>query len=83
MIDTNALKVNNVLGHQVGHIPKEIASALSPMIDENEIRIEGLYILLVRCLLLFFTPTRIHTHIKLLLLSSLSQQEQSTADAGP
>ncbi|CAJ0823556.1 5109_t:CDS:10 [Entrophospora sp. SA101] len=39
--DSNALRVDNILGNQVGHIPRDIARILAPMIDLNEIRIEG------------------------------------------
>ncbi|CAG8539788.1 2666_t:CDS:1 [Funneliformis caledonium] len=39
--DRNALRVDNTLGVQVGHIPRDAASALAPLIDNGSIRIEG------------------------------------------
>ncbi|PKC65170.1 hypothetical protein RhiirA1_420754 [Rhizophagus irregularis] len=39
--DRNALRVDNILGDQVGHIPKDLAKILAPLIDNGDIRIEG------------------------------------------
>ncbi|XP_071999196.1 helicase-like transcription factor isoform X1 [Engystomops pustulosus] len=39
--DRNAVKVNNVNGEQVGHIKKELAAALSPVMDRKLVKIEG------------------------------------------
>ncbi|XP_040283968.1 helicase-like transcription factor [Bufo bufo] len=39
--DRNAVKVNNVNGEQVGHIRKELAAALTPIMDQKLVRIEG------------------------------------------
>ncbi|GES75403.1 SNF2 family helicase [Rhizophagus clarus] len=39
--DRNALRVDNILGVQVGHIPKDLAKLLAPLIDNGNIRIEG------------------------------------------
>ncbi|KAK1831796.1 putative SWI/SNF-related matrix-associated actin-dependent regulator of chromatin subfamily A member 3-like 1 [Podospora conica] len=42
--DANAIRVDNVFGDQIGHIPRTIASKLSPYIDNGDIDIEGILI---------------------------------------
>ncbi|KAK0746699.1 RAD5-like protein [Schizothecium vesticola] len=42
--DPNAIRVDNVFGHQIGHIPRTIASKLAPYIDNGDIDIEGMLI---------------------------------------
>ncbi|CAH2246897.1 helicase-like transcription factor isoform X1 [Pelobates cultripes] len=39
--DRNAVKVNNINGEQVGHIKKELAAALSYIMDNKLARVEG------------------------------------------
>ncbi|KAK3936758.1 putative SWI/SNF-related matrix-associated actin-dependent regulator of chromatin subfamily A member 3-like 1 [Diplogelasinospora grovesii] len=39
--DSNAIRVDNVFGNQIGHIPRLVAAKLAPYIDRNEITIEG------------------------------------------
>ncbi|KAK4233595.1 RAD5-like protein [Achaetomium macrosporum] len=39
--DSNAIRVDNVLGHQIGHIPRTIAAKLAPYMDRDEIAIEA------------------------------------------
>ena len=39
--DRNAVKVENVYGQQVGHIKRQMAEALSYIVDNNYARIDG------------------------------------------
>ena len=39
--DFNAIRVDNVLGQQVGHIKKEQAAVLASIVDSNKAKIEG------------------------------------------
>ncbi|KAJ3329772.1 hypothetical protein HDU93_000786, partial [Gonapodya sp. JEL0774] len=39
--DANAIRVDNVAGTQVGHIPREIASIVAPLMDDKSVRLEG------------------------------------------
>lgn len=39
--DRNAVCVNNVRGEKVGHIKREMAKALAPIMDKNLARVEG------------------------------------------
>ncbi|KAL1741859.1 SNF2 family N-terminal domain-containing protein [Schizophyllum fasciatum] len=39
--DRNAIRVSNIAGSQVGHIPKNVASRLAPLLDRGEITVEG------------------------------------------
>lgn len=39
--DSNAIQVVNISGTQVGHIPRNVASKLAPLIDRNYVTIEG------------------------------------------
>lgn len=39
--DRNAIRVSNIAGSQVGHIPKNVASNLAPLLDRGEITVEG------------------------------------------
>jgi hypothetical protein len=39
--DNNAIRVNNVMGSQIGHLPRTVVSKLAPYIDSEEITIEG------------------------------------------
>ena len=42
MVDVrNAIKVENIGGSQVGHIPRNIAAKLAPLMDRREITVEG------------------------------------------
>ncbi|PNH26443.1 hypothetical protein BJF96_g10255 [Verticillium dahliae] len=38
--DSNALQVTNVLGDQIGHIPRNVAAKLAPYLDRGEIILE-------------------------------------------
>ncbi|KAG7145969.1 Helicase-like transcription factor [Verticillium longisporum] len=38
--DSNALQVANVLGDQIGHIPRNVAAKLAPYLDRGEIILE-------------------------------------------
>ena len=39
--DRNAIRVSNIAGSQVGHIPKNVAARLAPLLDRGEITVEG------------------------------------------
>ena len=39
--DPNAIQVLNISGTQVGHIPRNISSRLAPLIDRNQVTVEG------------------------------------------
>ncbi|KAK3390577.1 helicase-like protein [Podospora didyma] len=39
--DANAIRVDNVFGDQIGHIPRGTAAKLAPYLDNNEIEIEA------------------------------------------
>lgn len=39
--DRNALRVDNVLGAQVGHIPRKLMEKLAPYIDSGYVNLEG------------------------------------------
>ncbi|KAJ3488930.1 hypothetical protein NLI96_g2471 [Meripilus lineatus] len=39
--DRNAIKVENIGRAQVGHIPKQVAARLAPLMDRNQITVEG------------------------------------------
>lgn len=39
--DSNAIRVDNVAGHQIGHIPRRVAEKLSKYIDNRWLRVEG------------------------------------------
>ncbi|KAH6631439.1 SNF2 family N-terminal domain-containing protein [Chaetomium tenue] len=40
--DPNAIRVDNVLGRQIGHIPRTVAEKLAPYLDNNDITIEAI-----------------------------------------
>ncbi|KAK0620314.1 RAD5-like protein [Immersiella caudata] len=40
--DSNAIRVDNVFGHQIGHIPRTIALKLAPYMDSGEVDVEGI-----------------------------------------
>ncbi|KAK4097378.1 RAD5-like protein [Parathielavia hyrcaniae] len=40
--DSNAIRVDNVLGRQIGHIPRTVAAKLAPYLDSGEIAIEAI-----------------------------------------
>ncbi|KAK4121600.1 RAD5-like protein [Parathielavia appendiculata] len=40
--DSNAIRVDNVLGRQIGHIPRAVAAKLAPYLDSGEIAIEAI-----------------------------------------
>ncbi|KAH6672708.1 SNF2 family domain-containing protein [Plectosphaerella plurivora] len=40
--DTNAIQVTNVMGHQIGHIPRTVAAKIAPYMDRGDIFIEGI-----------------------------------------
>lgn len=40
--DSNAIRVDNVLGAQIGHLPRTVAAKLAPYIDNGDINIEGM-----------------------------------------
>ncbi|KAB5572425.1 helicase-like protein [Coniochaeta sp. 2T2.1] len=42
--DENAIRVDNVLGQQIGHIPRTVASKLAPYLDNGDIAIEAVLI---------------------------------------
>lgn len=37
----NAIQVKNIAGQQVGHIPRENASNLAPLLDQRLVTVEG------------------------------------------
>lgn len=39
--DRNAIRVNNVMGQQIGHLPRTLVAKLAPYIDQNDLVIEG------------------------------------------
>ncbi|KAL2189334.1 RAD5-like protein [Thermothelomyces heterothallicus CBS 203.75] len=39
--DSNAIRVDNVLGRQIGHIPRAVAAKLAPYMDSEEIAVEA------------------------------------------
>ncbi|KAK4165276.1 putative SWI/SNF-related matrix-associated actin-dependent regulator of chromatin subfamily A member 3-like 1 [Cladorrhinum sp. PSN259] len=39
--DSNAIRINNVLGQQVGHLPRNVAAKLAPYLDNGDLAIEG------------------------------------------
>ncbi|KAH9941011.1 SNF2 family N-terminal domain-containing protein [Amylocystis lapponica] len=39
--DRNAIQVKNIGGTQVGHIPRQIAAKLAPLLDQNRVTVEG------------------------------------------
>ncbi|KAF3482406.1 DNA repair protein RAD5 [Arthroderma uncinatum] len=39
--DSNAVRVDNVMGHQIGHLPRVLVSRLAPYMDSNELMVEG------------------------------------------
>ncbi|KAI0484644.1 hypothetical protein GGR56DRAFT_614726 [Xylariaceae sp. FL0804] len=39
--DPNAIRVDNIMGAQIGHIPRNLAAKLAPYLDRNEIILEG------------------------------------------
>jgi SWI/SNF-related matrix-associated actin-dependent regulator of chromatin subfamily A3 len=39
--DRNAIQVMNISGAQVGHIPRNIALKLAPLMDRNLVSVEG------------------------------------------
>ncbi|KAK2624421.1 hypothetical protein QTJ16_006371 [Diplocarpon rosae] len=40
--DSNAIRINNVQGTQIGHIPRNLASKLAPLMDARSIVLEGI-----------------------------------------
>ncbi|KAF2015748.1 hypothetical protein BU24DRAFT_422060 [Aaosphaeria arxii CBS 175.79] len=40
--DSNAIRVLNVQGEQIGHIPRTIAAKLAPYMDDRSLRVEGI-----------------------------------------
>lgn len=41
--DSNALLVRNATGTQVGHVPASVSKHLSPLIDQQKIKVEGTF----------------------------------------
>lgn len=39
--DKNAIQVLNISGEKVGHIPRNVAGKLAPLIDSNRVVVEG------------------------------------------
>ncbi|KAH8681304.1 SNF2 family N-terminal domain-containing protein [Xylariales sp. PMI_506] len=39
--DRNAIRVDNVMGAQIGHLPRKLVEKLAPYIDRNDIVLEG------------------------------------------
>ncbi|KAJ1333638.1 SMARC subfamily A3 [Microdochium nivale] len=39
--DSNAIRIDNVMRRQIGHLPRTLAKKLAPYIDKNEIVMEG------------------------------------------
>ncbi|PGH23389.1 hypothetical protein AJ80_02499 [Polytolypa hystricis UAMH7299] len=42
--DTNAIRVDNVMGRQIGHLPRQIAAKLAPYLDSKDLIAEGMLI---------------------------------------
>lgn len=39
--DSNAIRVDNVMRNQIGHLPRTVAAKLAPLIDQGDIILEG------------------------------------------
>jgi len=39
--DRNAIRVLNINGIQVGHIPRNVAVKLAPLLDQSKVSVEG------------------------------------------
>ncbi|EFW16478.1 hypothetical protein D8B26_005802 [Coccidioides posadasii str. Silveira] len=39
--DSNAIRIDNVMGDQIGHLPRQLASKLAPYIDSADLLVEG------------------------------------------
>ena len=39
--DTNAIRIDNVLREQIGHLPRQVAAKLVPLIDNGSLLVEG------------------------------------------
>lgn len=39
--DSNAIQIKNIGMRQVGHLPRNVASKLASMLDQNQITVEG------------------------------------------
>ncbi|KAK9776630.1 putative SNF2 family N-terminal domain-containing protein [Seiridium cardinale] len=39
--DPNAIRVNNVMGQQIGHLPRTLVTKLAPYVDQDDIVLEG------------------------------------------
>ncbi|KAJ5146290.1 uncharacterized protein N7515_000854 [Penicillium bovifimosum] len=39
--DSNAIRITNVMGAQIGHIPREVAARLAPYMDARDLLLEG------------------------------------------
>ena len=50
--DRNAIRITNVQGNQIGHIPRQVAAKLAPYMDEKTIVVEAILTAEVRLLLL-------------------------------
>ena len=40
--DRNAIRINNVQGNQIGHIPRQLAAKLAPHMDAKSVVVEGI-----------------------------------------
>ncbi|WEW56604.1 DEAD-like helicase [Emydomyces testavorans] len=40
--DSNAIRIDNVMGEQIGHLPRQLASKLAPYIDSADLMVEGI-----------------------------------------
>ena len=39
--DANAVRVENILGEKVGHLRRELALEIAPLLDSGDLQIEG------------------------------------------
>ncbi|KAL2256470.1 hypothetical protein VTK26DRAFT_1611 [Humicola hyalothermophila] len=75
--DSNAIRVDNVLGRQIGHIPRAIAAKLAPYLDRGEIAIEAV---LTGEKGYYDCPIRIHVYGTSDALGRASLEERLKAD---
>ncbi|KAH8889732.1 hypothetical protein GQ53DRAFT_747953 [Thozetella sp. PMI_491] len=88
--DSNAIRVDNVQGTQIGHIPRTVAAKLAPYLDANDISIEailtgekGFYDCPIRILIYgasdILVRTQLETRLKNDKLLKATQLKQSRA----
>ncbi|CAG8588404.1 11258_t:CDS:10, partial [Gigaspora rosea] len=69
--DKNAIRVDNIMSVQVGHIPRDVAAALAPLTDNGEIKIEAT---IIGNGGVYQTPLQLHVY-------GLSQAQESISNS--